>query len=165
MKLIYQRKRSISLVHGLFKGAYYNTRMIKLCAVYSRVQTKLGCKVIKEIQYVFVVVFIIKRLAVFSAFTVSHTYPHTYNTILAERETIFSAGTLVPSGTYNNFFVREKKKDFDDKKKIVEDLCPHLALVNSLAILWHSSCIRELDVRASLWRLVSSPYKRSFSCT
>ena len=48
VKLIYQCKGSISLVlHSLFEGAYYNTRMGELCAVYLRAQTKQGCEVIK----------------------------------------------------------------------------------------------------------------------
>ena len=48
VKLIYQSKGWISLVHGLFEGAYY--LMSELCAVYSRAQTKQGHEVIKEIR-------------------------------------------------------------------------------------------------------------------
>ena len=51
VKLIYQTKGSISLVRGLFEGAYYNTWMSELCMVYSRARTKQGHEAIKEIQY------------------------------------------------------------------------------------------------------------------
>ena len=37
-------------VHSLFEGAYYNTQMGEMCAVYSRARTKIGYGLIEEIQ-------------------------------------------------------------------------------------------------------------------
>ena len=38
------------VLHSLFEGAQYNPEAGTKCAVYSRVQTKQGCGVIKEIR-------------------------------------------------------------------------------------------------------------------
>ena len=39
------------MLHGLFKGAQYNSEAGAKCAVYSRARTKQGRGVIKEIRY------------------------------------------------------------------------------------------------------------------
>jgi len=42
----------LGALRGLFEGAYYNTQMGEVCAVYSRVQSILGRGLIEEIPYI-----------------------------------------------------------------------------------------------------------------
>ena len=41
----------LEAVRGLFEGAYYNSHMGEVCAVYSRSRTKQGRGLIEEIRY------------------------------------------------------------------------------------------------------------------